>query len=601
MSILMVLLIVAIGFQIARTFIFTRFIKNTNELEELPKSVSAAIPGDIVFNKYLILSDAGESNSIGTLKHIEKVLQYMKIDYDSLDISDSTGIDPDEYYCIIFSFESLDFMEDLTPYIDFVRKGGSLIFAVRPVIDPHFREISSFLGIDSFDGMEDDARGIKAEAALLAGIDEFKHDLDFIQNSSINIKLKKDPNIRLYLSTFNGIPLLWQTGYEKGRFIIFNGTMLNEKNNRGILTAVISLSGDTMVYPIANIKMVHIDDFPAPIPRGIDESIMEEFNRTIPQFYREIWWSDMVKLSKKHNLKYSGFVIENYGDTVKPPFEMTGRLDEENMLVYGKELLNLGGEIGLHGYNHQSLAPEGFIKQDLGYNSWASQEDMEEAMEILIGFIHSVFRNYRLKAYVPPSNILSDMGRAAIIAANEDLAVIASVYLPNLEGDIYHQEFEMAPDGIIEFPRISSGYHYEPEEMWSIYNALNTHGIFSHFIHPDDILDPDRSRGQSWSELSKDFDLIFEDIERNYSWLNSYTISEGARELIKYIEIVPYIEYSDNKINIYCENFRPDAYFIMRTSKDISGSDNIEYRRFNDNSYVLTLKESHGYIELEDE
>jgi len=472
--ILAVLLIVAVSFQIARTFIFTRFIRNTNEFDELSEPVSASIPAGGDFDRYLILSDKDDINSINTLGQIEMV------------------------------------------------------------------------------------------------------------------------------STYNDIPLLWQTGYGKGRFVVFNGTMLNEKTNRGVLAAVIGLSRDTFIYPIANIKMVHIDDFPAPIPRGIDESIMEEFNRTIPQFYREVWWSDMIRISKKYDLKYSGFIIENYGDDTSPPFKMTGRLDEENLLVYGKEILNLGGEMGLHGYNHQSLAPEGHIKQDLGYNSWASQEDMEKSIEVLIGFFNSVFRNYSLKAYVPPSNILSDMGRAAIIAAIKDLDVIASVYHPNLEGDVYCQEFEIAPDGIIEFPRISSGYHYKPNRMWTIYNGLNMHGIFSHFVHPDDILDPDRSLGRSWSELSKDFAMIFEDIDNNYSWLNSYTVSEGAKELVKYIEIVPHIEYSDNKINIYCEDFRPDAYFIMRTSKNISGSENIEYKRFSDNSYVLTLKEPHGSIELED-
>ena len=74
--------------------------------------------------------------------------------------------------------------------------------------------------------------------------------------------------------------------------------MLNEKNNRGILSSLITLSRDTFIYPIANIKMLHIDDFPAPIPRGTNDSIMEEFNRTIPQFYREVWWSDMVRMAK---------------------------------------------------------------------------------------------------------------------------------------------------------------------------------------------------------------------------------------------------------------------------------------------------------------
>ena len=598
--ILAVLLIVAVSFQIARTFIFTRFIRNTNEFDELSEPVSASIPAGGDFDRYLILSDKDDINSINTLGQIEMVLQYMKINYDSLDISDSADIAIDKYDCIIFSFERLDYLGELDRYMGFVRDGGSLIFALRPVIDDSFISISSLLSIDSFNGMADDAKGISSETPLFAGIDEFNYNFEFMQNSTINVKLTKDSNIDLYLSTYNDIPLLWQTGYGKGRFVVFNGTMLNEKTNRGVLAAVIGLSRDTFIYPIANIKMVHIDDFPAPIPRGIDESIMEEFNRTIPQFYREVWWSDMIRISKKYDLKYSGFIIENYGDDTSPPFKMTGRLDEENLLVYGKEILNLGGEMGLHGYNHQSLAPEGHIKQDLGYNSWASQEDMEKSIEVLIGFFNSVFRNYSLKAYVPPSNILSDMGRAAIIAAIKDLDVIASVYHPNLEGDVYCQEFEIAPDGIIEFPRISSGYHYKPNRMWTIYNGLNMHGIFSHFVHPDDILDPDRSLGRSWSELSKDFAMIFEDIDNNYSWLNSYTVSEGAKELVKYIEIVPHIEYSDNKINIYCEDFRPDAYFIMRTSKNISGSENIEYKRFSDNSYVLTLKEPHGSIELED-
>ncbi|MCD4670409.1 MAG: DUF2194 domain-containing protein [Actinomycetia bacterium] len=602
MIILTVLLILATGFQVIRTLVFARFIKNTNELGDLPEPVSASIPDAAVFDKYLILSDAGENNSTATLEQIEKTLEYMKKDYDSLDISNTGGIDPGEYDCIIFSFERLDFLGDLVPYMDFVRDGGSLVFAVRPIIDQSFRDISSLLAISSFDGMEDNAKGIRIDAPLLIGIDdEFENTLDSIQNSSIDAKLDIIAGTRLYLSTFNGIPLLWQTDYGKGRFVIFNGTMLNEKSNRGVLTALISRARDTIVYPIANIKMVHIDDFPAPIPRGTDRSIMEEFNRTIPQFYREVWWSDMTRLAKKYGLKYSGFVIENYGDNTEPPFEITGRLSEENMLVYGKELLNLGGEIGLHGYNHQSLAPEGYIKQDLGYNCWAGQEDMEESIETLIGFIHGVFKNYSLRAYVPPSNILSDMGRSAVIAANEELEVIASVYLPNREGDVYYQEFEVAPDGIIEFPRISSGYHYTPNKMWAIYNALNIHGIFSHFVHPDDILDPDRCLGRSWSEISKDFELIISDIDRNYSWLNSYTVSEGARELIKYIEINPHIEYSDDVINIYCENFRPDAYFVMRTDKNISGSNNIEYEKIDNDAYILILKEPYGFIELEDE
>ena len=599
--ILLVLLVAALGFQLARTYVFTRFIGNTTKASSLEDPVSADIPDDIDLDEFLVIYDKGEANSTTTLSQIEKVLDYMKIKYHSRDISEGPVISINEYDYIIFSFESLDLLgEDLSSYTEYVKQGGTIIFAIRPVIDQAFRGISDILGIDSFAGLDDITKGIRVEEPVLLGIEEMDENHGFIQNSSINAVLDRGKELELYLSTHNSTPLLWETGYGEGRFIVFNGTMLNEKNNRGILSNIIALSRDTFIYPIANIKMVHIDDFPAPIPAGTNEVILEEFNRNIPQFYREVWWSDMIKLAKRYKLAYSGFIIENYGNDTEPPFESPGRIDEENFLVYGKELLNLGGELGIHGYNHQSLAPEGFIKQDLGYNSWANQEDMEESLFRLRDFINSIFRNYAIRSYVPPSNILSSMGRSAVVSSIEDLKVIAGVYLPNYEGDVYEQEFEIAPDGIVEFPRISSGYHHTPEVMWTIYNALNTHGIFAHFIHPDDILDPERSKGLSWSELIEDYEAILDEVNRDFSWLNSHTISRGTDEIIKYLEMKPYIEYTGNIINIYCKDFRPDAYFIMRTDKEIIDSVNIEYKKFWEDAYILILEEAQGKIILEE-
>ncbi len=599
--ILLILLVAALGFQLARTYIFTRFIGNTNKAEVLQDPVSASVPGDISFDKYLVIYDGYEANSSSTLSQIEKVLEYMKIDYSSIDVSQAGSIETDSYECIIFAFERLDNLGDsLSRYMKFVENGGSLIFALRPVIDDGFRSIAGLLAIDSYEGIADNAKGIRTDNPLAIGMEGFESELGFIQNSSIDAVLDLEKDAILYLSTYNRIPLLWKKDHGSGRFIFFNGTMLNDKNNRGILTNIITLSRDVFIYPVANIKMVHIDDFPAPIPQGTDDAIMEEFSRTIPGFYREIWWSDMIRLSKKYDIAYTGFVIEDYGNDTRPPFESAGRMDEENLLVYGKELLNLGGEIGIHGYNHQSLAPEGYIKQDLGYNPWTGQEDMEASLYKLLGFINSVFKNYRISAYVPPSNILSPMGRAAVVSAAEDLEVIASVYLPNIEGDVYTQEFEEAIDGIMEFPRISYGYNYTPEIMWSAFNALNTHGIFSHFIHPDDILDPERNMGKSWSGLVKDYEKILAAVHQDFYWLESYTISEGSRQLKKYLDIKPYIEYAGNTVNIYCEDFRPDACFIMRTEKSVSNAENIRHIKLGDDSYMLILEKASGSIVLED-
>ena len=348
--ILLVLFVAAVVFQLTRTFIFTRFIGNTNEAESLEKPVSAEIPDGAKFLKYLVISDRDEVNSSATKSQTEKVLDYMKLGYDSIDIDEAAGINIYGYDCIIFSFESLALLgESLPEYIEYVNKGGTLIFAIRPVIDPAFRSISDLLAIEEYDGIADNARGIRLERPLIIGLEDLDADLGFIQNSSIKAVLDQKKPL-LYLSTYDDIPLLWETGYGQGKFILFNGTMLNEKTNRGVLSNIISISQDTIIYPIANIKMVHIDDFPAPVPRGINEPIMEEFNRTIAQFYREVWWSDMIRLAKRYDLLYSSFIIENYGNNTEPPFKGSARANEENLLVYGKEILNLGGELGLHGY-----------------------------------------------------------------------------------------------------------------------------------------------------------------------------------------------------------------------------------------------------------
>jgi len=594
--ILVCILVAAAGFQLLRSFALVRLIKNVNTFEELQDPISPDIPEGVNPEKYLIVSDENEENSLKTEEQLKKVLDYMKKDYLVADVNERF-VEDLNFDCIFFTFERLDYLDNMQDYLDYVETGRNLIFLVRPIINESFASISNRLGVKKYDGMNDDTCGIKMLSNIMIGAKDFKSSTDMIQNSSIDLILNDD--VEVYILSYNGLPLLWEKNHGRGSFIVFNGTMLNEKCNRGLIAGIISLGKENLIYPVVNIKMMHIDDFPAPVPEGINKEIFEEFNRDIPQFYREVWWSDMIKISKNYNLKYSGFVIQNYGDNVKPPFEKGSYRDTENLLIYGKELLGIGGEIGLHGYNHQSLALEGHIKQDLGYNSWESEEDMEKSIEGLIKFIHNVFQDYELRAYVPPSNILSEEGRRAITGANPDLGIISSVYLTNLEGDVYNQEFELGDDGILEIPRLTSGYEKTEENMWLIYNGANMPGVFSHFIHPDDVLDPVRSHGKSWAELHKEFESMVKEVSKKYSWLRGFTISSAGQEIIKYLDCMPIIDYSDDSIDIYTKNFREDIYCIMRTENKITDAVNCEYKKIAEDAYLLTLKDVHSKINLD--
>jgi hypothetical protein len=595
-AIIIALLLLAAGFQLLRSFGMLRLVKNVNSLEKLPEAISPEIPENTHFEKYLIISNTKTENSLKTEKQLKAVLDFMKKDYHAMSI-DQQVQNLSDYDCIFLTFERLDFLKNLGNYIDYVNAGGDLIFLTRLVTDKSFESISSLLGIKKYTKETITTSGIKVISDVLIGANGFEYKTESILNSSKDLKLNSD--IKPLLESYSDVPLLWEQDYGKGRFIVFNGTILNEKNNRGLIAGIIGLGKKDLIYPVINVKMIHIDDFPAPIPAGTDEKIYEEFSRDIPQFYKEVWWPEMIKISKKFDIKYSGFAIESYNNNTGLPLVKGDSKDMQNLLIYGKELLGIGGEMGLHGYNHQSLVMQGFIKQDLGYTPWKSESEMAASIKELIRFMKSVFSQYSFKAYVPPSNILSPEGRKAIIEANPDLKIISSVYLSNKEGDVYTQEFSIADDGIIEFPRISAGYENTDETMWSIYNGINLYGLFAHFVHPDDVLDPERNGGKSWTQLSKEFVSIVGEIDKNYNWLRSFTISPASQELVKYLECKPQIEYKDNIITIYTENFRPDIYCIMRTKGRIIDTEKCDYLKISNDAYLLTLKDAICKIKLE--
>ncbi|GEM_PF-163234 len=588
-AVIISIVIIASGLQFLRSLGMFNLLKNVNaEITLEPaKKLNAAEINNIKPEKYLIIINEKEENSNKIAIQLEQTLNYLKKDYEVIDILSQASIDKlndyqylNKFDSILIAFERLDNVKNLNIFLDYVKSGKSLAFIERPVVDKTFKESYTNFGIKQYkEKLSDSKRGIRVVSDILFGAKGFETDSNMIINSSIIVELKD--NVKIHLTSYDNNPLLWENDFGSGKFIFFNGTMLASKQNRGIIVAILSKCKPDFIYPIANIKMVHIDDFPAPIPQGINEAIYKEFSRDIPQFYSEIWWPEMLKLSKKYDIKYSTFIIETYNNKTKPPFDKGTSATMRNLMIYGREILANSGELGLHGYNHQSLAPKGFIKQNLGYNYWESIDDMKASIEELIRFVHAVFGHYKLQAYVPTSNILSPEGREAVKLANPDLKIIASVYLPNKEGDVYVQEFNISEDNIIEFPRLSAGYEKSDSTMWSIYNGINAFGVFAHFVHPDDVLDPRRNNNKSWTELSKEFEQILSEVANKYGWLKSYTISLASVQLVKYLECKPYIDYKqeENVINIYIDNFRNDIYFILKTNKEIISSKGCVYKK----------------------
>ena len=215
----------------------------------------------------------------------------------------------------------------------------------------------------------------------------------------------------------------------QGKYIVCNSRERDDKNNYGTYTAILSQLNEDYIYPMMNIKLFYIDDFPSPVPEGNFDKIYQETGYNTSDFYRRLWWPEMLNNGEKYNVKYTGLIIESYGDQVKGPFKPLANGAARNSLIaYGRELLKAGGELGIHGYNHQSLAPAGYGQDKLGYATWESQADMEESLRELKRYIEDVYPGYEIHAYVPPSNILSPEGKAAVKNVFTDIKVYSSLW-----------------------------------------------------------------------------------------------------------------------------------------------------------------------------
>lgn len=157
----------------------------------------------------------------------------------------------------------------------------------------------------------------------------------------------------------------------------------------------------------------------------------------------------MLSLCDKYGIRYTGMLIDDYTEEVDGSFPQ--QTDTERYIHFGSLLLNNGGEIGLHGYNHLPLCFTGFdFKGLVNYIPWKSTENAVRALNTAIELGNSLFPENEIAVYVPPSNILSEEGRRLLHDEFPQIKVIASLYL---EGQIeYAQEFEVAEDEVIEFP-----------------------------------------------------------------------------------------------------------------------------------------------------
>ncbi|RSK28323.1 DUF2194 domain-containing protein [Bacillus sp. HMF5848] len=509
---------------------------------------------------YLVRPENQENHQFNNFKY---ALQYAKLPYKIIEPDEIQSLTPTAYTVLVTSDEAASNRLSLEEVTAFVENGGKLYVGKR-FYSPKWNELVGIQGIYSFTDKHTDKFGnIYGLTILNSRISSFFPETDYhaenMVNNSLNLEL--NDNAELHIKT-EDIPLYWTHSFHKGMVGYWNGTWLGTKQARGLFLQTILEMLPLKVNAMAGIKTVFIDDFPAPFPQNWKEEVAEyylkEYNMQPPTFFQKIWWEDMKLIAREQDLLYTNVIIGDYSESLNLTVnEMVAR-NKKQLLYYARDTILRGDELGLHGFNHQSLVTnKEEIDKELGYIPWKSKEEMKKGIYVMNALLEEYYPSLQYEVYVPPSNVIGPTGINAIYEALPSLKVISAVY----EGDqlgALEQEFEYDAEKqtIFHFPRLSSGYVPSANERNMAIDGLANFGMFSHFVHPDDLTDEDRSENYTrpWKDMKAGFQSFLSSINTKYPVLEPYTASEAADYMKAYVQGSLTIEYGEDSIVVSGEN-----------------------------------------------
>ncbi len=438
-------------------------------------------------NKPLVtyILDPQNSLSVENSQHIQKTLNYAKIPFGELNIktfNQEASVKNSVKVIVLYDLSPLN-KTAMNYLIRFVESGGH-IFIPNVGEDKNFGFLAGIRKDANFQ-IDTTARGFLFKSDFLPalkgkpfrnqnkhyGLDanNFRNDIEVLATSISN----------------ENYPLIIKNKIGNGSVISFNSDQYSGKRERGLFFAAILQGLEGVPYPVANASSIMLDDFPAPLYNVKKEPVASELDVSQAQFYSEVWWKDMLELAREENLEYSAYVCFDYSNSTSPPFNFreweqsslpTTRGNAADKLMIA--LKNSKHELGFHGYNHTSLTNE----------MWPNKNLMGLSLQAVKKRWSVMGYGPLPVSYVPPSNIIDSTG---FIALEENLPHItynASLYLGDFEegGD---REFDPEPynEHFFNFPRITSGFALTPGLEFNQQSLYLYTGIWTHFIHPDDI------------------------------------------------------------------------------------------------------------------
>ncbi len=336
-------------------------------------------------------------------------------------------------------------------------------------------------------------------------------------------------------------------------------------------------------------------------------------------FYVREWWSDLINLADEYGIAYTGTIQENNDNDVEEPFE--SKASSNRYQYFTSTLMEIGGELGLFGYNQQPLCLETSdigtqeeteeetgeeteeldYEKDLGLRYWNNKSDMAAGLKEVEEFQKEIIDSETMQVYTPPSNIWSEDGLDVIKDTLPDIAAVAADYFSG--GYAKEQEYEVDEDGMIMTPRITSGGEISEDMKLSAFSELNFHYVVSHSISPTDVLNPDAGADLGWPAMVENLNDYEKWQEEAAPDIRRMTGSEMAGAVQRFYYLGSEEIETKDGLEIQLSNFQDEAWLMIRFNEWTPDEESVKggsLTKLSGNLYLLEAEQDTVTIQRKD-
>lgn len=555
----------------------------------------------------LYIWDSRDENSELFHEQMLRILTDMRVEYTELDTAQGKKVDLRQFDKVIVGYTDYrENSEQLLELTDWAEAGGSLLIAQVPTAGTMYSWMSNKMGVTSTGVTYYEVSGFRiSEGFMLMGEEDTYKIADAFE-SAIAVTVSDDCDVFMVTDDDRKIPLLWEKETGEGQMVVVNLGRY-DKSYRGIYAAAYSLLGDYCAWPVINSSAFYLDGVPFPVPSGENQYITAQYGEKMDlyTFYVREWTNDLMELSRKYQIPFTGTLQENNDGDVDPPYMSTSNTHRYEYFI--SLFQETGGEVGLYGYNQQPLCVreddlqpsdtevyEYGYEEDMQLKYWATKQNMESALKEVVEFQQEI-DDAEMSVYTPPYGILSATGFSALKSSAPGIKTVAGLYQGY--GYAASQEFEVEEDGIILTPRITYGSYVGAEQRLVALSELNMHYVNTHTISPNDVLNVDAGAEEGWDSMVDALDSYESWIDSAAPELRRHSGSELAAAVQRYHYLDVNETDTENGIELDLGNFQGDAWLLMRFNEwqpDMeNGVKGGKIEKLSGNLYLLKAEKDH--------